>query len=286
MKIILAKYIGFCKGVNRCISLVEQEIKNGNKVYALGELLHNQQEMKRLESLGVKVINDIKELKSVFKNISLIIRTHGIEKEVYQQIVSKNGIKVVDGTCPIVKKNQVIVEKYSKEGYNVIIFGDIEHPEIRALISYISNNVKKYVVSSLEDIKKLDISYDKPIIVISQTTKPVDEYKKICDVLKRKFKNVKIFNTICKETILREQEIKDLSKKVHKVIVIGGKNSANTKKLISIAKKYNNEVFAISCEEEVKNLKINGYETIAIFSGASTPRWLIQKIVKKIETKV
>ncbi len=281
MKIILAKHVGFCKGVNRCISLVEQEIKNKNKVYALGELLHNQQEMLRLESLGVKVIKDIKELNGL-KDITLIIRTHGIEKELYQKLLSQDEIKIVDGTCPIVRKNQIIVEEYSKNGFNVIIYGDIDHPEIKALVSYVSPERKKYVISSLEDIQKIDISPFEPVILISQTTKPVNEYKKICVLLKTKFKNIKMFNTICKETILREQEIENLSKKVGMVIIIGGKNSANTKKLVSIAKKYNDNVVSISCEKDVENLKIEKDETVGVFSGASTPKWLIQKIVERI----
>jgi 4-hydroxy-3-methylbut-2-enyl diphosphate reductase len=285
MKIILAKHIGFCNGVNRCISLVEQEIKNGNKVYALGELLHNQQEMLRLESLGVKVIKDIKELNGI-KNISLIVRTHGVEKELYQQILSQDGMKIVDSTCPIVKKNQTIVEEYSKKGFNVIIYGDIEHPEIKALVSYVSSGCKKFVISTSEDIQKINIAPDEHVILISQTTKPVNEYKKICELLKTKYKNIKVFNTICKETILREQEVESLSKKVDKIIIIGGKNSANTKKLVSIAKKYNNNVFSVSCEQEVENLKIGKNETVVVFSGASTPKWLIQKIVEKINNQI
>jgi 4-hydroxy-3-methylbut-2-enyl diphosphate reductase len=281
MKLIFAKHIGFCKGVNRCIFLVEQEINKQNKVYALGELLHNKEEMKRLESLGLKVITDIKELVSL-KNISLIIRTHGVEKKVLQQLVSNNEIKVIDGTCPIVKKNQVVVEEYSKKGYNVIIYGDPVHPEIKALISYVSPERKKFVVTSLEDIQKIDINTDEPVVVISQTTKSIEEYKKICDVLKTKFKNIKILNTICRETILREKEVEDMSKRVNKVIIIGCKNSANTQKLVFIAKKYKNNVYTISCEEEIKDLKFKENETIGIFSGASTPKWLIQKIVEKI----
>jgi 4-hydroxy-3-methylbut-2-enyl diphosphate reductase len=283
-KIVLGKHIGFCKGVDLCINLVEKELKNKNKVFACGELLHNNQEMLRLESLGVKVIKDINEIDSL-ENISLIIRAHGVEKEIYQQLLSKEKIKIIDATCPIVKNNQIIVEKYSNNGFNVIVYGDIDHPEIKALVSYISDKSKKFVISSSEDVQKIDISTEEPVILISQTTKPVEEYKKICDLLKTKFKNIKVFNTICRETILREKEVEDLAKKVDNVIIIGGKNSANTKKLVSIAKKYNNNVFAVSSEEEIENFKINNDETIGILSGASTPKWLIQKVIDKLNTK-
>ncbi len=280
--IVIGKYTGFCSGVKRCVSFVEKECKNNKTVYAFGELLHNDQEISRLEKMGLKVIKDVEEIEKA-SGVSVIIRTHGIEKYNLEKILnlSKN-INVIDGTCPIVKKNQNIVEKYSKQNYNFIIYGDSNHPEIKALLSYIPKDKRFVVISSLDDVKNINFSSDDKIILLAQTTKPIEEYKEIIERLNNKYKNIKVFDTICKETILREKETEEISKKVETVIVVGGKNSANTKKLASIAKKYNNNVFVINSDDELETKYFDKYSSIGIVSGASTPYWLIQKIIDKL----
>ncbi|MCS7228328.1 MAG: 4-hydroxy-3-methylbut-2-enyl diphosphate reductase, partial [Endomicrobia bacterium] len=229
-KIVITKHYGFCSGVRRCITLTEKELQKGTKVYSLGELLHNEQEMARLKKLGVEVIDDIQQLTNTIGRNSLVIRTHGVEKEIYEKIYKLENLNVVDGTCPIVKRNQKIVEGWSKKGFNVIIYGDSSHPEIKALLSYVVNNVQTQIVSCLDDVVQLFLDTSKDTIIVAQTTKPVDEYQQIFNFIKNKYKKIKIFHTICKETIIREKEVLDLAKQVNLVVIIGGKHSANTNK--------------------------------------------------------
>lgn len=280
MKIFVAKHIGFCSGVKRAINLIEQEIKNGKKVYTLGELLHNKQEMGRLQKLGVETVENLSSVSS--KDCSVVIRTHGVRKEIYENLLSSNGITVIDGTCPIVKKSQEIVQKWSNNEYNIIVYGDSQHPEIVALVSYINPEVKSFIISKLQDVDNIKLGKDEKILLIAQTTKQVDEYKKIAEVISSRYTNVKVINTICKETINREKEVVELAKKVDLLVVVGGKHSSNTNKLVSIAKKYNENVVIISTEDEIEE-KFFKYKTIGVISGTSTPIWQVEKVLDKFK---
>jgi len=281
MQIIVSKHIGFCSGVKRCVKLAEEYINKGYKVFAYGELLHNEKEIERLKKLGLEVIEDIEELKKINENVVLVIRTHGIENNIYEEICKLENITIIDGTCPIVKKNQNIINEWTNKGYDAIIYGNIQHPEIKALVSYIAPNTRYYIINSSNEIENINLS-DK-MILIAQTTKETQEYDKIIEKLK-KFSNIKIFYSICKETISREKETEELSKQVDCVVVVGGKNSANTKKLVTIAKKYNKNVIVLNSENFKENIEnINNYKKIGIVSGASTPKWLVEKIVGKIK---
>jgi len=251
MQIIISKYIGFCSGVKRCIKLAEEYISKGYKVLAYGELLHNEKEIERLKKLGLDIIEDIQELKRINDKIALIIRTHGIEKNIYQQIFNFKNITVVDGTCPIVKKNQNIINEWTSKGYDAIIYGNIQHPEIKALVSYVAS--KYYIINSADEVESLKLSEIDKAILIAQTTKETQQYDKIIEKLKN-FSNIKIFYSICKETILREKETETLSKQVDCVLVIGCENSANTKKLVTIAKKYNDNVIVLNSLDFKKNI--------------------------------
>lgn len=283
MEIFVTKHIGFCSGVKRCIMLTETELRSGVKVYSLGELLHNEQEMLRLKNLGLECIADINQLVVTDSKSCLVIRTHGVEKEVYEKIKSFKNLKVIDGTCPIVKKNQKLVEEWSKKGYNILIFGNKSHPEIKALVSYIDEKVNYNVIETLDVANSLD-RIDKNTIVISQTTKPIDEYQQIIKVLKAKSNKIKIFSTICKETILREKEVYNLAKNVEVMVVVGDKHSANTNKLALIAKKVNNNVIMVSSENEIVFEDFAKYNKIGICSGASTPIWLVESIINKLQS--
>lgn len=282
VEIIISKYAGFCSGVKRCIDIAEEEIRKNKKVFALGDLLHNEEEIKRLNSLGLITISSIEEINEKNNsNSTLIIRTHGIEKNILE-ILNKKIKNYIDGTCPIVKRNQKIVSQWSNKGYNVVIYGNIQHPEIKALISYINPKVKYFIINSAKEVENLNFSSEDKILLIAQTTKETNEYNKIIEKFK-KFKNLKISYSICKETILREEDTKILSQKVDCIIIIGGKNSANTKKLVNIAKIYNQNVFLVNSDYELKIEELKKYKKIGITSGASTPKWLVEKIVNKIK---
>ncbi|MFQ3675742.1 MAG: 4-hydroxy-3-methylbut-2-enyl diphosphate reductase [Endomicrobiia bacterium] len=279
MKIILSKCIGFCSGVNRCVKLTQNLLDKKNKVYALGQLLHNSQEMDRLKNLGLKIVDKISTIK---KDANVIIRTHGIEKNVLDKLIKKK-VNVIDGTCPIVKRNQKLAIEYSNKGYNIIIYGDINHPEIKALVSYTNPEVETFIINSIDEIDTITIYKGSGIVLIGQTTKELEQYKTIAKMLKKKFHNIKILDTICKETIIRENDTNNISKKVDIVIVVGGKNSANTKKLVNIALRNTKKVFHINDATELNVKKINKNDTIGIISGASTPIWLVENVVKKLQ---
>ncbi|MCX7956618.1 MAG: 4-hydroxy-3-methylbut-2-enyl diphosphate reductase [Endomicrobia bacterium] len=281
-EIIISKFCGFCSGVRRCISLVEEELISKKDVYTTGELIHNLQEMKRLESRGMKVLFDVREIENINKKITLIIRTHGIEKQLYEYLKTKLNIELIDGTCPIVKRTQQVVENYSNRGFNVIVYGDKKHPEIKALVSYISDNVKYIVIDSKEEIEQ--ITFNENMILVSQTTKPQKEYLDIINMLKEKYKKIKVFDTICKETVLREKDVEKIAKKVDLMIVVGSKNSANTNKLVYIAKLYNNNVLLVEDERDLLRIDFSSSNKVGIISGSSTPIWLVEKIISHITT--
>ncbi len=280
MKIILSKCIGFCSGVNRCVRLTEQLLKKHSRVYAIGQLLHNDQEMNRLKKLGLITVDNPGEIKD---NSCAIIRTHGIEKSFLKKIKESNK-EIIDGTCPIVKKNQRLAIEYSQKRYNIIIYGDIKHPEIKALLSYINPDVKTVIINSEEEAQKININRDSKIILIAQTTKELKKYKTIAKILKQKFNNLCVLDTICKETITRENCVKDISKSVNVVIIVGGKNSANTKKLVNIAESKVEKIFHINNVSELPLNQISTRDTIGIASGASTPIWLVEDVVKKLKS--
>ncbi|MCX7957216.1 MAG: 4-hydroxy-3-methylbut-2-enyl diphosphate reductase [Endomicrobia bacterium] len=283
-EIILSKNYGLCSGVKRSIVLVEKELIHTKfGIYAFGELLHNQKEMQRLQEKGLKVVNDFSNIKDIKDNIIIVVRTHGIEKNLLDEMLAMQNISVIDGTCPVVKKNQKIVQKYSNEGYNIIVYGDDKHPEIRALKSYIDVNTEYYIINSKLDIESFELDKDNKTIIIAQTTKNYEEYEEIIKLVKQKIKNLKVFRTICKETIIREKEAERLAKEVDFLIVIGGKNSSNTKKLANIAKLYNKNVEIVNDNEDLLEKNFSNFNRIGIISGCSTPRWLVEDIYKFVK---
>ncbi|MEN3013675.1 MAG: 4-hydroxy-3-methylbut-2-enyl diphosphate reductase [Endomicrobiia bacterium] len=283
-EIMISKYCGFCSGIKRCILLVEKELNAKKRVYAFGELLHNFQEMERLKIMGLNVISDINQLKDLTEDITLIIRTHGIEKHFYDELKKEKKITLIDGTCPIVKRNLTIAEDFSNRGFNLIIYGTITHPEIKALVSYINSKTNYKVIDSEEEIEKISFNNGNNFVLMSQTTKQQKNFKKIAEILKRKYKKIKILDTICKETILREKDTEEIAKKADLVLVIGSKSSANTKKLKEVAETYNKNTFLIDVIDDLSKIDFSLYHKIGVVSGSSTPMWLVKKIIDYIKT--
>lgn len=277
MRIELAKNCGFCFGVKRAIKIAE----SAPNAFTTGPLIHNNEEILRLKvKFGVQVLNDIVDMEDT---ATAIIRTHGITKEELKYLKEKN-IKIVDATCPFVAKPQKICEDMSKEGYSIVIFGDKNHPEVQGVKSYCDHE-RVYVVLSAEELKSIKLG--KKIALISQTTKKIDEFLKIADFLIENYKEARVFNTICNATFENQDAAKELAKKSDIFIVVGGKNSSNTKQLYAIAKEFCTDSYLVENEKELdykwfKNKKICG-----ITAGASTPDWIIKKIIEKIrEIKV
>lgn len=272
MKIKLAKSCGFCFGVKRAIKLAE----NAPNSATIGELIHNKEEINRLkDNFGVKTLNSIDELSCEKK---AIIRTHGITKDDLSILKQKN-IDIIDATCPYVTKPQKIVEKMSDEGYDIVIFGDGNHPEVKGVKSYAKGNV--YVVLSIDEIKQ--ISLRNKVAVISQTTKKIEHFKEIVNVIMEKSKEVRVFNTICNATLLNQEAVEELAKKADVMVIIGGKNSSNTKQLFVISKQFCEDSYLIENELELNKDWFINKNICGVSAGASTPDWIIQNIIRNLE---
>ncbi|HEH3909726.1 TPA: 4-hydroxy-3-methylbut-2-enyl diphosphate reductase [Campylobacter jejuni] len=272
MIIELAKNYGFCFGVKRAIKKAEQ-IKDAATI---GPLIHNNEEISRLQkNFNVKTLENIQALSNEKK---AIIRTHGITKQDLEEL-RKKDIEIFDATCPFVTKPQQICEQMSKKGYEVVIFGDENHPEVKGVKSYVST--KAYVVLDKKELQ--NIKLPNKIAVVSQTTKKPEHFMEIVNFLILKTKEVRVFNTICDATFKNQDAIKELSLKSDVMVVVGGKNSANTKQLFLIAKTNCEDSYLIETEEELKKEWFLDKKYCGISAGASTPDWIIQKVIAKIE---
>lgn len=272
-KIKIAKSSGFCFGVKRAIDLAEKVASRNKKVYTFGPLIHNPQEVKRLDKEGIKVIEDYSKI----KNGILVLRTHGIEQEIHEKLSKKKNIDIIDATCPFVKRAQDIVKKLSCKNEQIIIVGEKTHPEVIALVSY--GKGKCVVVEDKKDIKKIrktDI-----IHVVSQTTQSPKQFNNIVECIS-KMSKVKIYNTICRATFDRQSSAEALAKEVEIMIVIGGKNSGNTRRLYQICSKVV-KTHHIENVEEIKKSWFNSKSIVGITAGASTPNWIIDNIKRRIE---
>ena len=270
MKIEIAKNCGFCFGVKRAVQIASK-YKGASTI---GELIHNSQEITRLrDECGVKTLKNISELSGE----TAIIRTHGITKGDLA-VLKERGTKVVDATCPFVTKPQQIVEKMSAEGYEIVFFGDSEHPESKSVTSYANSVVIVSNENELENIKLKN-----KVALVSQTTKKLENFNKIATALIAKCKEVRVFNTICNATLENQEACKELAKKADAMIIIGGKSSSNTKQLFYIAKELCSDSYHIESPVELDAAWFKGKELCGISAGASTPEWIINQVVEKIK---
>ncbi|MCE3037167.1 4-hydroxy-3-methylbut-2-enyl diphosphate reductase [Helicobacter anatolicus] len=270
MEIKLAKKYGFCFGVKRAIKLAEKS----PGAITFGPLIHNAREIKRLEEgFGVFVENETTNVK---ENQSVIIRTHGITKQDLEILKNKNA-KITDATCPFVIKPQQIAENMSKEGYSIVIFGDITHPEIKGVMSYAHDPI---VVGSLEELQNK--KFGKKVALISQTTKQTKKFLEIANYLMQQCYETRVFNTICNATFDNQEAVKELSQEVDIMIVVGGKTSSNTKQLLSIAQMYCQSSYLVEDEMDLELSWFEGKKLCGITAGASTPDWIVKKVQDKI----
>ena len=273
MLIKKAKSYGFCFGVKRAVEIAE-ESKNA---VTLGPLIHNPLEIERLsKNYNVKHIDDINDINSDIKRV--IVRTHGIPKYKLEEL-KKRDVEVIDATCPFVKKPQEIVEEMSKNGYDIVIFGDINHPEIKGVMSYSIHN-RVFVILNKDELKNIKLR--EKIATVAQTTRKIDEYLKIVNYLVKNYKEVRVFNTICNATFENQDAVRELSREADIMIIVGGKNSSNTKQLYNIAKE-NCESYLVESENEINPQWFKDKKLCGISAGASTPEWLVEKIISKIK---
>lgn len=273
MKIELAENYGFCFGVKRAIKIAEE---NRNSV-TYGPLIHNAKEIERLDQdYKVGLTEDISTFNTGDK---AVIRTHGIPKNELTFLKEK-GVDVIDATCPYVTKPQQICEEMSQLGYDIVIFGDEAHPEIKGVKSYAKNGA--YVVNCVQDLE--DLKLKDHIALVAQTTRKVEEYLEISSYLIPRYKEVRVFNTICNATFENQDAVRKLAKKADVMVIIGGKNSSNTKQLFSIAKEFCSDSYHIEDEKDLESVWFDGKKLCGISAGASTPDWIIQKVVNSLES--
>ena len=271
MRVTIADNAGFCFGVKRAVDVALKEKDS----FSLGPLIHNPQTIKELERRGIKAVNSIEDINKG----TLLIRTHGIPKSVIKKAEEK-GLNVVDLTCPFVKNAQNFAKDFYNRGYKVIIIGEANHPEVIG----IKGNIKgASVVENIEDAKK--ISFHNKIGVVVQTTQSMDTVNDITNKLKERCNELKIAETICNATTERQDFARELAKRVDLMIVIGGKESANTRRLFEMC----NSRVETKFVESLSDLRERWFKNkshIGITAGASTPRWLIKKIAEKIKNEI
>jgi len=277
MKIIQGKFAGFCPGVKRAWNLVEKTAKDkSGRVYILGELIHNKQAIIKLGEWGIKTVNHLKEIKS---RGTIIIRAHGEPPQTYQNL-KKLKLKIIDATCPSVVRVQKLASQLEKEGYQVIVCGEKDHPEAIATIGYTRKGI---IVSTVEEAKKVPSS--KKIGIISQTTFSPVIFQKICRLLKKKSKkDVKSMGTICNFVQMAQKEASQIAKKVDLMIVVGGKHSSNTKRLAEVCQGIV-ATYHIETAKELRKTWLKGARKVGLTAGASTPDWIIKEVKTKLKEK-
>jgi len=273
MRIVVAKTAGFCFGVKRAIDIAFKMAKEKRKgVYTFGPLIHNPQVVEKLKDQGIIPIEDIRAKKNIK---ALIIRTHGIPLNLSKEI-SATGCEIIDATCPFVKKAQYYAKLLSEEGYQVIILGEKNHPEVRSLMSYANDDAT--VVNDATPLPKLK----NKVGIVVQTTQPLEALKGVLSDVIKHTKEVKVYNTICNSTALRLKETETMAGKVDVMFVVGGKNSANTTQLARLCQSLSVPTHHIETSSEINKEWIKGAKKIGITAGASTPKWIIQEVEKRI----
>lgn len=274
MKIILAKQAGFCFGVKRATHMAFEAAGKDPKTYTLGPIIHSPQVVGKLESLGIHALDSLDGIESG----TIIIRSHGVELKEINEAQQKQ-LDIVDATCPFVKKAQEHVKDLSEEGYGVVVVGDADHPEVQGIVSY--GGEKVFVVACGEDVKKLPKM--KKIGVVAQTTQSFENLKHVvCECLLRGGE-IRVFNTICDATAVRQEEAKELAGQVDCMLVVGGFNSANTRRLLEVCAELQPHTYHIETAVEINPVWFMGAERVGVTAGASTPKWIIDEVMNKIE---
>ncbi|MDF2635554.1 MAG: 4-hydroxy-3-methylbut-2-enyl diphosphate reductase [Pelosinus sp.] len=275
MKIIAAEHRGFCYGVKRAVTMAQECIGIDGDIHTLGPIIHNPQVVKRLSDQGIEVVNDVS---TVNNKSTVIIRSHGVGPAIYEQAHAKE-LKIVDATCPHVKKAQQAAYELLQDGYTVVIVGEKHHPEVKSILEWSDN--KGLIVETIEEAKALPIIHKLGIVV--QTTFSGEVFQTIVTILKTKCEDFKICRTICTATDLRQQSALDVAAKVDVMLVVGGKNSANTSRLAQLCHNAGSRVYHIETAEELMIENFSGVETVGITAGASTPDWLIEEVYQKMQ---
>ena len=275
MKITVAKSAGFCFGVQRAVDSVYKELEeNSGKIYTFGPIIHNEQVVEDLNKRGIEVIDTVEQLKKI-KEGTVVIRSHGVAKEIYD-ILEQQKLKMVDATCPFVKKIHNIVLDESNNGKTIIIIGNDNHPEVEGIKGWVNGEV--IVINKEEQIEKLSLPEQTKACIVSQTTFNHNKFKYLVEIIRKKGYDITVVNTICNATHVRQVEARKISSKVDGMIVIGGKNSSNTQKLYDICRNECENTFYVQTVKDLNLHELKSLKSIGITAGASTPKNIIEEV--------
>ena len=274
MEIVLAKSAGFCFGVRRATQMAFEAAAEHEHICSLGPVIHSPQVVKKLAEQGVEVVASVDDIPPG----SVIIRSHGVTVEEMNKVQEKK-LTIVDATCPFVKKAQEYAARLSEEGYTVVIVGEVEHPEVQGIVSY-SSGAMVHVVADAEQAVALPRM--KKVGILAQTTQLYENLKDIMDVCLTKSQELRVFNTICDATSVRQNEAREIARSVDLMFVIGGHASANTSRLARICREIQPQTWHIEASEEIDPVWFINVEKVGVTAGASTPRWLIDEVVARV----
>ena len=275
MEITVAKSAGFCFGVQRAVDSVYKELEeNSGKIYTFGPIIHNEQVVEDLNKKGLEVIDTVEQLKEI-KEGTVVIRSHGVAKEIYD-ILEQQKLKMVDATCPFVKKIHNIVLDESNNGKTIIIIGNDNHPEVEGIKGWVNGEV--IVINKEEQIEKLSLPEQTKACIVSQTTFNHNKFKYLVEIIRKKGYDITVVNTICNATHVRQVEARKISSNVDGMIVIGGKNSSNTQKLYDICRNECENTFYVQTVKDLNLHELKSLKSIGITAGASTPKNIIEEV--------
>lgn len=278
MPIIKAKYLGFCEGVKLAIEKTNEALREKKKkIFVIGPLIHNPQVIEKLSKDGLITVEDLEEID---KDGTLIVRSHGLPEPKIKKAI-ETGIQIIDSTCYKVKNLHKLSKQLVSEGYQLVLIGDLDHAEVKAIKESINDNV--IVISSPEEVK--GTNFLRKVGIVVQTTQSENNFYKIVSRILKQVEELRIYNTICKASILRQNAAYELSKNVDLMIVIGGKESANTRRLYEICME-NTETHYIETKEEIKPSWLKGKDKIGITAGASTPDWIIEEVENELRLRI
>ena len=280
MRVIKAKTAGFCFGVKRAVDQVyELAGKKEGAVYTYGPIIHNEEVVNDLEKKGVQVLHTKEELAALEKG-TVVIRSHGVAREIYEQIQGKR-LELVDATCPFVKKIHRIVKREGENGREIVIIGNATHPEVEGIKGWCVSKVT--VIGNEEEAQKYETNSDKGICIVSQTTFNYKKFNKLVEILSKKRYDILVLNTICNATEERQQEARKIAADVDAMIVIGGRHSSNTQKLFEICKEECKNTYYIQTLEDLDVHSMQSMSCVGITAGASTPNNIIEEVHKECQ---
>jgi len=277
MKVLVAEKCGFCHGVRNAISVAEKTLaheKGESPVYSFGPIIHNKDEVERLAKVGLKTVDAVQQIQSG----TVLIRSHGAAPEQIARLEEK-GLNIVDATCILVKRVQHIAKELADDGYEVVIVGDEDHPEVQAVMGCATDVV---VIGDENDLHKLP--QNARLGIVCQTTQNPEHFGKVLGAIGRYgFSELKVMNTLCKEAIRRQESAVQLCMQVDIMFVLGGLESANTRRLAELCKKHNSQTFHLQNWNELDKNILYGKNIAGVTAGASTPDWIIAEFVKNLE---